>query len=138
VTPDRERHDYAPTVLFLDADDLPNGSASGTITITTWSERPERRPIGIAPVVEVRYHGVPIAEGPIPAGELRHSLPFFGGALDPAEFTASAYVPPGSEAPAITTVVAVRPPELSHLERRALDHLPAELRKALALGCRDR
>lgn len=88
------------------------------------------------PVVEVRYHGTPIVLGALGDDGLCARLPFAGGALDPEQFATCAYVAAGDPAPALTTLVIVREPILSDLERRALDRLPSESSLALA-GERD-
>lgn len=83
------------------------------------------------PIVEVRYHGTPIAAGALGEDGLCRLLPFAGGALDRRKFAVSTYVAPGARAPAVATLVIVREPSLSDLERRALERLPRESRLAL-------
>jgi hypothetical protein len=88
------------------------------------------------PIVQVSYHGMPIAEGmvlPEPLGAIRVVLPFAGGALDRDGFTASAYVAAGAAAPALATLVILREPKLSDFERRALDRVPGQMSR-MAIG----
>lgn len=86
-------------------------------------------------ITEVSYRGKPVAEGMIVHPEMRSMrvlVPFAGGKLDPEAFVASTYVSPG-EGPEVETVVVVREPELSPLEQKVMDRLPAEVDQ-LAVG----
>lgn len=84
------------------------------------------RPDPHAPIVRVAYHGTAVAAGPLNDRGLCTRLPFAGGALDPGGFTAATYVVSSDAAPAVSTLVIVSEPRLSHLEWRALDRLSGE------------
>jgi hypothetical protein len=86
-------------------------------------------------ITQVSYRGKTVAEGMVVHPEMRSTralIPYAGGELDPEAFIASTYVLPG-EAFEVETVVVVREPELTPLERKVLDRLPNELSQ-LAVG----
>jgi hypothetical protein len=120
-----------PEVLFCGSEEQAAGLPAGSISIVSVPERSEhvdRGPGSMPVIVRVSYRGTPIAEGILPEGRdgLRVALPFAGGPLDPEGFAASTYVAAGAPAAAVATRVIVREPELSDLERRALDRVPGE------------
>ncbi len=101
--------------------------------------RPEKQlPTGealtsIPAITEVRYRGKPVAEGMIVHPELqamRVLVPYAGGRLEHDSFVASTYVH-GKRAPDVHTVVIVREPELSPIERKVLERLPQEVNQVV-------
>jgi hypothetical protein len=79
-------------------------------------------------ITEVRYRGKAIAEGLVVHPELGSMcalVAYAGGGLDPESFVASTFVAPGQQV-AVETVVVVREPQLTALERKVLERLPAE------------
>lgn len=92
---------------------------------------PVARPDPHAPIVRVTYHGTAVAAGSLRGRGLCTRLPFAGGALDPGGFRAATYVVPSDAVPAVSTLVIVSQPRLSHLEWRALDRLSGEDRLAV-------
>lgn len=144
VAPTRRlRYDHTPEVLFLGAQDAEPALPSASICVVCVLEAhpgppglrsgkpaeagPTSSAGSIAPIVEVSYGGTPIAAGTLHEDGLCTLLPFAGGPLDPGKLAASAYVAVGAAAPAVSTLVIVREPNLSDLERRALDRLPGEM-----------
>ncbi|MGV8908147.1 MAG: hypothetical protein ACOH1Y_04135 [Propionicimonas sp.] len=91
---------------------------------------------GIPAITQVSYRGKLVAEA-IPATEelpaLRVLVPFAGGSLDLEAFTASTYRLREHAKTAVDTIVVVREPELSTLERKVLERLPAEINQ-MAIG----
>jgi hypothetical protein len=90
----------------------------------------------IPAITRVAYRGKPVAEGLIVHPDLdamRVIVPYAGGELDAKQFVASTYVPWGHKLPELETLVVVREPELSPLERKVLEKLPRELGQ-LAVG----
>jgi hypothetical protein len=86
-------------------------------------------------ITEVSYRGKPVAEGMIVHPELdamRVLLPYAGGRIDPSGFVASTYAH-GKQVPDVDTVVVVREPELTPIERKVLDKLPEEVNQ-LVIG----
>jgi hypothetical protein len=134
-----------PEVLFCGSEERVADLPAGSISIVSTYERSElvrRRPGSTPVIVRVSYRGTPIAAGIL--GEdldgLHALLPFAGGLLDPEGFAASTYVAPGAAAPAVATLVIVREPRLSELERRALVRLPramSDMAGDSRLDCRD-
>ena len=116
-------------MVSLGPEETSAGTPGGSITVVTRRERSELddSDAPLLPVVEVTYDAVPIANGEVAEDGLRVSLPFAGGALDPDHFAASVYVVAGAPVPTLSTVVTVRQPRLSDLERRALDRMPGEI-----------
>jgi hypothetical protein len=83
----------------------------------------------IPAITEVTYRGRPVAEGMIVHPELqamRVLVPYAGGHLEHDAFVASTYVH-GKHDPNVHTVVIVREPELTPIERKVLDKLPQEI-----------
>jgi hypothetical protein len=101
--------------------------------------RPEKQlPTGealasIPAITEVRYRGKPVAEGMIVHPELqamRVLVPYAGGRLEHDSFVASTYVH-GKRAPDVHTIVIVREPELTPIERKVLERLPQEVNQVV-------
>lgn len=107
-------------------------AAEGGALDLSQSEAPSvARPDPHAPIVRVTYNGTAVAAGPLNGRGLCTRLPFAGGALDPGGFRAATYVVPSDAVPAVSTLVIVSQPRLSHLEWRALDRLSGEDRLAV-------
>jgi hypothetical protein len=98
------------------------------------SERARERPVGealaeIPAITEVSYRGRSVAEGMIVHPELdamRVLVAYAGGRLDPSGFVASTYAR-GKQVPDVETLIVVREPELTAIERKVLDELPEEI-----------
>jgi hypothetical protein len=90
----------------------------------------------IPAITQVSYRGKLVAEG-MPAFEefpaVRVLVPYAGGELDPEAFAAHTYRLGKHRGVEVETVVIVRDPELSALEKKVLERLPREVNQ-LALG----
>ena len=124
----RERHVHGLEIVRAGPEETSPEAPDGRITVVTCrqSAEPEESDTPL-PLAAVTYAGVPIAEGAVDAGGLRVSFPFAGGDLNLDRFEGSTYVAAGDVVPTLTTVVTVRQPRLSDLERRAADRVATEV-----------